>query len=117
MADAIRFFFDEHIAKAVARGLRRRGVDVLTVHEAGRSGIADDEQLRFATVEKRVVVTHDEDFLTLAAYFTQRGESFAGIAFCDADKYLHLPGKLIRDLLTLHGVYTADEMMNHLEYL
>jgi len=28
MAENIRYYMDEHVAKAVARGLRRRGVDV-----------------------------------------------------------------------------------------
>lgn len=30
MAD-VRYYLDEHIAEAVAKGLRRRGVDVLTL--------------------------------------------------------------------------------------
>lgn len=29
MAEKIRFYFDEHVPRAVARGLRRRGVEVL----------------------------------------------------------------------------------------
>ncbi len=32
---------DEHVAKAVVRGMRERGVDVLTVTEAGTLGAAD----------------------------------------------------------------------------
>lgn len=43
--EQIRFYLDEHIPSAVARGLRHRGVDVLTVQEAGRSGLSDPEQL------------------------------------------------------------------------
>jgi len=42
--EQIRFYFDEHIPAAVAEGLRRRRVDVLTVQEAGRSGLSDPEQ-------------------------------------------------------------------------
>ena len=33
----IKFYTDEHVSKAVVMGLRRRGVDVLTVPEAGTS--------------------------------------------------------------------------------
>jgi hypothetical protein len=33
MADEIKFFMDEHVPLAVTRGLRRRGVDVLTAKE------------------------------------------------------------------------------------
>lgn len=115
MADAIRFFFDQHMP--IAGALRRHGADVLTAHEAGRCGLTDEEQLRFATAEGRAVVTHDADYLTLAADFLQHGEAFAGVVFCHPDEYGHDVKSLIRDLLILYGVMTADEMQNHVEYL
>ena len=61
----MKFYLDEHIPKSVVEGLRRRGVDVFTVHEAGRSGDSDEKQLAFATREGRVLVTFDDDFLRL----------------------------------------------------
>ena len=39
----IKFYTDEHVSKAVVMGLRRRGVDVLTVPEAGTLGLSDEE--------------------------------------------------------------------------
>lgn len=33
VSDVIRYYFDEHVGYAVAEGLRRRGVDVLTLAE------------------------------------------------------------------------------------
>ena len=63
----IRFYTDEHVARAVVRGLRQRGVDVLTVPEADLLGASDDEHLRRARAEGRVVFTQDEDFLRLHA--------------------------------------------------
>jgi len=60
--NTIRFYFDEHLPNAVATGLRANGVDVLTVIEAGRIGLPDAEQLRFATKDDRVMVTHDVDY-------------------------------------------------------
>ena len=44
----IKFYTDEHCANAIAEGLRRRGVDVLTTNEAGHLGVSDKEQLSFA---------------------------------------------------------------------
>lgn len=117
MGELVRFFFDQHLPNSVVAGLRRRGVDVLTPHEAGRCGLPDPEQLRFATAEGRTLGTHDVDYLNHAADFQQRGEEFAGVAFADADKFQNHPGRLLRELLTLHGVYTADDMRNHVEYL
>ena len=65
MAEPIQFFFDQHMADAVVRGLRHRGVDVLTAQETGRCGLPDPDQLSFATREERVVVTFDSDYLAL----------------------------------------------------
>jgi predicted nuclease of predicted toxin-antitoxin system len=60
--EQIEFYLDEHIHSAVAEGLRRRGVNVLTVQAAGRTGMSDREQLAFALSEGRVMVTMDSDF-------------------------------------------------------
>ncbi|MEW6419266.1 MAG: DUF5615 family PIN-like protein [Nitrospirota bacterium] len=43
----IKFYTDEHVAKAVIKGLRQRGVDVLTVSEAGMRGASDKEHIAF----------------------------------------------------------------------
>jgi len=42
---------------------------------------------------------------------------FAGIAFCPGQKYQSDVGGLISALLTLSGVLTPAEMLNHVEYL
>jgi predicted nuclease of predicted toxin-antitoxin system len=55
--ERIRLYTDEHVPRAVVRGLRERGVDVLTVSEAGRLGMTDEEHLRFARREGRVLFT------------------------------------------------------------
>ena len=117
MADAIRFYFDQHLPNLAVTALRRRGVDVRTAHEAGTCGNPDEDQLRFATAECRAMVTYDADYLVLAADFLTRGETFTGVVFCQPDKYSQNPSRLAADLLTLHGIYTADEMLNHVEYL
>ena len=55
MGQRIRFYTDEQVARAVARGLRQRGVDVLTVPEAGMMGASDREHLERARAEGRVL--------------------------------------------------------------
>jgi predicted nuclease of predicted toxin-antitoxin system len=64
-AQAIRYFFDEHVRAAVAQYLRAHGVDVMTTREAGRAnqGIEDADQLTFATTAQRVMVSSDNHFL------------------------------------------------------
>lgn len=47
----IHFYLDENVANAVAEGLRNRGIDVLTTHEADKRGTTDDEQITYALAE------------------------------------------------------------------
>lgn len=117
MGQPIRFYLDEHMSHALAMALRVRRIDVLMVSECGRSSLSDEDQLRFATSQCRVLVSHDADFLPLVADFKFRGEVFSGVAFCPARKYAHDVGKLLQILVTLHGVYDASEMINQIEYL
>lgn len=108
--EQIRFYLDEHIPSAVAGGLRRRGVDVLTVQEAGRPGLADPEQLRFALSEQRVLVTMDSDFLILAS----QGISHAGIAYASPRISI---GEMIRAIVLLSDVLSCSDMTSHVEFL
>jgi hypothetical protein len=50
----IRYDLDEHVDPAVAEGLRRRGIDATTTVGAGLTGATDEEQLGFATADRRV---------------------------------------------------------------
>jgi hypothetical protein len=59
MAGRIRFYTDEHVSRAVIKGLRQRGVDVLSVPEAGLIGALDEEHLVKATQESRVLFTQE----------------------------------------------------------
>ena len=108
--EQIKFYLDEHIHSAGAEGLRRRGVNVLTVQEAGKTGVSDREQLGFALTENRVMVTMDSDFLTLAV----EGASHKGIGYANPRKSI---GELIGALMLLCDVLTPAEMADHVEYL
>ena len=110
MARDIRFYTDEHSANAIAQGLRRRGVDVLTTYEAGMLGASDEEQLAFAQRENRVIFTQDEDFLRLDA----TGVEHVGIAYTEQGSSF---GDIIRGLVLIHEVLDMGDMRNHVEYL
>ena len=47
MSERIRFHLDENVKSAVARELRRRGIDVTTTIEAGLLAQSDESQLIF----------------------------------------------------------------------
>jgi predicted nuclease of predicted toxin-antitoxin system len=110
MADKIRFYTDEQVAKAVVRGLRQRGVDVLTATEAGLLGASDDVHLERAGREGRVLFTHDTDFLALAVSTPDH----SGIVYVHQQTSI---GSIIAGLLLIFHVMEPSDMVGHVEYL
>ena len=96
---------------AVAEGLRRRGVDVMTTIETSLEGASDDEQLAHATASGRVFVTRDSHFLVLHS----QGVSHAGIAFWHSKR--RNVGQRVLDLTLLWRVVAAEEMQGRVEFL
>lgn len=64
----MKFIMNENISGTVIRMLREHGHDVLSVKESMR-GAPDEEVLRRAQAEQRVVVTQDKGFGELAFRF------------------------------------------------
>ena len=110
MENPVRFYTDEHVARAVVNGLRERGADVITTPEAGLLGASDEKHLEFASIEGRVLFTQDEDFLKLHA----AGVEHAGIAYTPQGAAI---GDIIRGLMLIQQVLNAEEMRGHIEYL
>ena len=111
MPRTIRFDLDEHCDHAIAKGLRRRGVDVTTALEAGLLGAEDEAHLAFATSEGRTIFTKDADFLRLHA----AGFEHQGIVFSPQGQ--DTVGAVIRGLILIWEVYESQELKNRLEYL
>ena len=111
MAASIRLYLDECLTPTIATQLRRRGIDVLSVHEAGLTGDSDANHLARATALQRVLVTADTDFLIMAA----NGVSHAGIVF--GSQIDHSVGDWVRALELICVAYEADVMVGHVEYI
>lgn len=110
MSSHIKFQTDEHIPSAVITGLQRRNIDVLSTPQAGLLGGSDTDQLAFARQQQRVIVTQDDDFLTLHA----QGIEHAGIVFVQPGKSI---GYMVRGLHFIYQMMTAEAMSNHVEFL
>jgi uncharacterized protein with PIN domain len=106
----ISFYTDEHVAQAVVRGLRQRGVEVLTVAEAGLLGASDEQHLERARTKGRVLFTQDADFLRLHS----AGVGHAGIVYAPQGTSM---GEIIRGLMTIHRLLETDDMVGHVEFL
>ena len=106
----VRYFTDEHVAKAVIAGLRRRGVDVVSVSESGMLSASDEELLAFAVSQGRVIFSQDDDFLRLAA----QGYEHAGIVYAHQRTPI---GEIVSGLMLIHSVLSAEEMVGNIEFL
>jgi predicted nuclease of predicted toxin-antitoxin system len=111
LTERIRFHLDENVDPDVARALRRHGIDVTTTAEAGLLTTEDAAQLAYAIREGRVIVTHDADFLRMAA----QGIEHVGIAYCH--KAARSLGEIIRTLMLIYEVLEPEEIMGRVEYL
>lgn len=114
---AIRLYVDEDsVRQGFVQGLRARSVDVTTVQDAGTVGWLDEDQLRWATSQQRVLYSFNaSDFYRLHSAFLARGESHAGIIL--AVQQRHSIGDQIRGFLRLYAALTAEDMMDRVEFL
>ncbi len=76
----MRFLLDEDLPPRAAEAARGLGLDVTSVHELGRRGIGDRDQLRFAARERRIFLTRNHrDFIELTIEFHRAGEAYSGV--------------------------------------
>jgi hypothetical protein len=107
----IRYHLDESVSRAVAIGLRQRGIDVTTSIDAGLLGVSDEKQLEYASRHDRLAVTHDDDFLR----FQAAGLSHAGIAYChQRDRTI---GQIVLSLANLWRTESAEDVRGRVVFL
>lgn len=98
------------------RALRSQGVDVITVHEAGRLGYSDLDQLEWAIGKGRVIYSFNRrDFYQLHIEFLTQGRTHSGIILAPQQQYSI--GEQLRRLLKLIEAKSAEEMVNQVEFL
>jgi hypothetical protein len=73
-------YVDENVSHRLVDALRERGFDVLTAAQAGTLGQTDEQQLAYAALQRRAIVTYDRrDFRTIHGRFVASADH-AGIA-------------------------------------
>ena len=106
----IRFHLDQHVANAVAHGLRLRGIDVSTTHEAGLQDAEDLAHIAYALAEGRVIFTQDDDFLR----HHTRALRHAGIVYSKQGS--RSIGEIVRYLKLMNDCLDEADMAGQLEY-
>lgn len=111
----LSLYFDHHIDSAIADGLRRRGVDVVTAFEDGHHQSSDDTLLSHAAELDRILFTQDKGFHSLANRWRLAQRDFPGILFAIQGRAT--VGDAIKYLEIFVNVMSADEMRNRIEYV
>ena len=106
---------DEHVSRAVTIGVRRRGLDVLTVQEDGMAGASDEQVLDRATELGRVLFTQDDDLLVEANTRQHAGLPFGGVIY--GHQLTLTIGEAVDDLELVSKAATAAELMNQVLFL
>jgi rRNA-processing protein FCF1 len=112
---ALTLYMDEQVQRSITRGLRARGVRVITAQEDNHATTPDDVVLDRAGELGCVVFTRDDDFLREATSRVRAGVSFAGVIY--AHQLAVSIGDCIRDLELIALATDAVEYRDRVEYL
>ena len=112
--EKIRLYIDEDLTDRLAVALRSRGYDAVSAHEVEMRGKTDKEQLSFASMNDRVILTRNiKHFVALQRDYYKHGLSHKGILVTD-----YLPFKeLIRRLTRFLNNKKQNEMRDCLDWL
>jgi predicted nuclease of predicted toxin-antitoxin system len=106
---------DVHVPYAITRGLRLRGVDVITAQEDGAGELPDPELLDRATELGRILFTQDDDLLREANGRQRSGIRFAGIIYAHQQNISI--GECIDDLELIAGATEPQEWVGEVKFL
>jgi predicted nuclease of predicted toxin-antitoxin system len=112
---SLGFYMDVHVPLAITRGLRRRGVDVLTAQEDQTARLSDPELLRRARELGRFLFSQDEDLIAEAVRCQREGAPFATVVF---SRQLDLSiGRCVGALETLAKAAGPDDVQGQIIFL
>lgn len=112
---SLGIYADVHVPNPIIRGLRRRGVDILTAQEDGMRRAPDPELLQRARALTRMLFSQDEDLLVEAVRCQRAGEPFATLIFV---RQLELSiGRCISDLEVLAKSANASDAEGQIIFL
>lgn len=104
------------MSRGLAVALRKQGVEVTTVRDAGMIGYRDEQQLKYASEQGYVLYSFNaKDFYSLHTRFLEQGQSHAGIILAPQGRYSI--GEQMRRLMRLIAARSAEEMVDQVEFL
>jgi predicted nuclease of predicted toxin-antitoxin system len=112
---SVPLYMDVHVNYAITKGLRSRGVEVLTAQQDGTTKLFDPQLLDRAAALGRVLFSQDIDLLREGARRQHSGEFFAGVIY---GHQLNLTiRECIKDLELIAKVLDPGDLANQVLYL
>ena len=111
----VQLYFNHNVRGAVATGLRRRGVDVLTAFEDGAHAMEDPALLDRSSGVNRVLFTNDDDLVAEAVLRQRTGEHFRGVIYVHQDRLTI--GETISELELIAKVSQPEELADRIVFL
>jgi hypothetical protein len=114
----LAFYLDEDAMRnSLLRGLRSRGIDVVSALHVGLIGASDEENLAFATQQNRVLFSFNvADFCRIHTDWLAGEKRHSGIVL-DQQRRQRSVGTLMQGLLRLGAQNNPTEMLDRLEFL
>jgi len=112
---SLGLYMDVHVPLPITRGLRRRGVEVLTAQQDGTTRLSDPELLDRAATLGRLIFSQDEDLIAEAVRRQRSGERFATVVYA---QQLDLSiGRCIADLEALTQAAQPEDAQDQVIFL
>lgn len=116
MSQICLYLDEDSFEKSLVTAFRSAGLDVVTVADVNRQSFSDEEQLIWATEQRRVIYSYNQsDFCRLHGEFLATARIHAGIIVSQQQRYSI--GQQLRGLLKLAAETSAKEMINQLVFL
>jgi predicted nuclease of predicted toxin-antitoxin system len=110
---AANLYMDVHVQSAITRGLRLRGVDVLTAQQDESTEWTDVDLLERATDLERVLFTRDDDFLGEATRRQAEQRACASVAY--AHQQGATIGQCVGDLELIAKTFAPGDLRGRFE--
>ncbi|MEB3250012.1 MAG: DUF5615 family PIN-like protein [Microcystaceae cyanobacterium] len=113
----ICLYLDEDaIDEDFIQALRSHQVDVLTVKDTEMLHQSDEQQLAWATENRRVLFSFNtKDFYQLHTQYLQNNQSHSGIILAPQQRYSI--GELLRGILNLMNAKSLEEIEGKIEFI
>ena len=116
VTEIIWYLDEDVIERSLIQALRNSKINIITTPETNNLGSTDEEQLRWANKNQRVIYTYNVgDFCRLHKKFIHKNINHSGILLGKQKRYSI--GEQLQGILNLMSQSSSEEMKNKLFFL